>query len=295
MRKQRLMGLLFVMASSALYGLSPLIVTSLTECGAHYSNIMFFKGSIAAIELAVISRITKQRTRLSHTETKSMILMGGLRAATCFFLFGSYEWMATSLATSIHFTFPLFVTLICVIFFHDSIGLLEAFGLFMTMGGIGLFIWNAGNSHASGIGIVFAIASALLYAMYLVALKKCPTSEITPTVFSMYEMAFAAVFALICSALLGKMHFALTKEGWMIAAIGATLTACCVIFMKAGMSRISAQTASILCVLEPIVSIIAGVLIMHEVVSLKTAVGSALVIGATLVTCFQVKDATNIK
>ena len=79
MKKERVLGLLFVMASSALYGLSPLVVTSLTECGAHYSSIMLFKGGIAAAELALISLLTGQRMRLSRVENRSMILMGLLR------------------------------------------------------------------------------------------------------------------------------------------------------------------------------------------------------------------------
>ena len=65
--------------------------------------------------------------------------------------------------------------------------------------------------------------------------------------------------------------------------------------MKAGVARISAQQASILCVLEPIVSVLAGVLILHEIISIKVAIGSVLVIGATLVTCFQNKCAPDAK
>ena len=65
--------------------------------------------------------------------------------------------------------------------------------------------------------------------------------------------------------------------------------------MKAGVTRISAQPAPILCVLEPIVRVLAGVLILHETISIKVAIGSALVIGATLVTCFQSKCAPNAK
>lgn len=65
--------------------------------------------------------------------------------------------------------------------------------------------------------------------------------------------------------------------------------------MKAGVTRISAQPAPILCVLEPIVRVLAGVLILHEMISIKVAIGSALVIGATLVTCFQRKCAPDAK
>lgn len=42
--KPALLAMLFVVASSALYGLPPLIVTSLTDRGVHDSNIMFYKG-----------------------------------------------------------------------------------------------------------------------------------------------------------------------------------------------------------------------------------------------------------
>ena len=55
------------------------------------------------------------------------------------------------------------------------------------------------------------------------------------------------------------------------------------------MNRISAQEASILCVLEPIVSLVAGALILHEIISVKAAVGSALIIGAALAICFPAR------
>ena len=47
--------------------------------------------------------------------------------------------------------------------------------------------------------------------------------------------------------------------------------------------------------LEPIVSVLAGVLILHEMISIKVTIGSVLVIGATLVTCFQRKCAPDAK
>ena len=63
--------MLFVVASSALYGLPPLIVTSLTDRGAHDSNIMFYKGAPAAVELAVVSPMTRQRIRLTRIENRA--------------------------------------------------------------------------------------------------------------------------------------------------------------------------------------------------------------------------------
>jgi len=92
------------------------------------------------------------------------------------------------------------------------------------------------------------------------------------------------VFALVTSTMIGKMSFTLTPTGWLVAIAGATLTATCVIMMKIGIKEIDAQKASILCVLEPIVSVVAGALVIHEIVTMKTAVGVALVIGATVVT-----------
>lgn len=71
---------------------------------------------------------------------------------------------------------------------------------------------------------------------------------------------------------MGRLHVQLTAKGWLLAVLGATMLAACVILIKAGMNRISAQEASILCVLEPIVSLVAGALILHEIISVKAAV-----------------------
>lgn len=108
-------------------------------------------------------------------------------------------------------------------------------------------------------------------------------------VFALYEMACSAMFSCISSALMGRLHVQLTAKGWLLAVLGATMLAACVILIKAGMNRISAQEASILCVLEPIVSLVAGALILHEIISVKAAVGSALVIGAALAICFPAR------
>ena len=54
MQREQTEGFLLVMAASALYGLSPLFITSLSANGAHFSNVMFFKGGISALELAAL-------------------------------------------------------------------------------------------------------------------------------------------------------------------------------------------------------------------------------------------------
>lgn len=102
------------------------------------------------------------------------------------------------------------------------------------------------------------------------------------------------MFSCISSALMGHLHVQLTARGWLLAVLGATMLAACVILIKAGMNRISAQEASILCVLEPIVSLVAGALILHEIISVKAAVGSALVIGAALAICFPARTTAKI-
>ncbi len=168
--------------------------------------------------------------------------------------------------------------------FHGKPHASGVVSLIMTLTGIALFIWNASGSSASGLGILFAIISAVMYAAYLIALDKCEIEQIPPMVYAMYEMAYSAVFALISSTMIGKMRFVLTPTGWLVAWLGATLTAACVIMMKIGVKRIDAQQASILCVLEPIVSVIAGALVMHEIITLKTAVGIMLIIGASIIT-----------
>lgn len=289
MRHQRFMGLLFVMASSALYGISPLVVTSLVECGVHYSSVMFFKGGIAAIELLALACASRQRLRLSRDESVSLVLAGLLHAATSFFLYGSYERLATGLATALHFTYPLFVALFCFLLFRDRINLRGMVGVCMATAGTAFFIWNSAASQTSMTGLLMAVASAIVYALYLIVMKKFPAANVSSAVFALYEMACSAMFSCISSALMGHLHVQLTARGWLLAVLGATMLAACVILIKAGMNRISAQEASILCVLEPIVSLVAGALILHEIISVKAAVGSALVIGAALAICFPAR------
>ncbi len=291
-RKQRMLGFVCVMMSAGIYGISPLLVSSITNHGAHYSNVMFFKASIAALVFFLISRFGKIDLRISKADQIGSITLGGLRFFTSLFLYCSYTWISTGLATTLHFTFPLFVMLISLLVFHENPHFWGVLCIAISLIGMWLISGNSAN-HSDMTGVLCALISAVLYALYLITLNRGTITRLNPLVYSMYELLYAAVFSLIYSTVTGHMRFNLTSTGWLIALASAAMMGVCVILMKIGIVRIGSLKASLMCILEPIVSIIMGILFLHETMALQTGIGTLCVISAAVISVFSDQKGAN--
>ena len=83
----------------------------------------------------------------------------------------------------------------------------------------------------------------------------------------------------------GQWHTVLPGSflGWVYCfGFSIVINVCAVVMFQQGTFYIGGQKASILSTLEPITSIFVGALAFREVIGLRTAAGSALVIAASI-------------
>ena len=100
-----------------------------------------------------------------------------MSSVTPILLFHSYQYLPTSLATTIHFMYPTIVMLLCLVFFHDRFSKSKLLCLLLCF--VGIITLNASHQKVIGLGFLLALCSGLTWALYIVLMDKYDFSGMT--------------------------------------------------------------------------------------------------------------------
>ena len=105
--------------SSASFGLIPLFTIPAMREGMNFESILFYRFLFACLALGCILLLDKQSFHIKRKEIPSLMLLAFLYLMSAVFLFWGYKFMASGVATTIHFMYPVLTTLIMMIFFRE--------------------------------------------------------------------------------------------------------------------------------------------------------------------------------
>ena len=115
----KLNGFLYGLLSSASFGLIPLFTIPAMREGMNFESILFYRFLFACLALGCILLLDKQSFHIKRKEIPSLMLLAFLYLMSAVFLFWGYKFMASGVATTIHFMYPVLTTLIMMIFFRE--------------------------------------------------------------------------------------------------------------------------------------------------------------------------------
>ena len=108
----------------------------------------------------------------------------------------AYQNIASGVASTIHFMYPLVVAVVMMCFFRErgSVWTFAAIGM-SIVGAVLLSLGNVDFSHGdTTLGIVSATVSVVAYGGYIVGVRRSRAVEIDSTVLTCCVMAFGALF-----------------------------------------------------------------------------------------------------
>ena len=109
-------GFLYGLLSSASFGLIPLFTIPAMQAGMQFESILFYRFLFACMALGGILLINGQSFRISRRDIPSLLLLAILYLMSAVFLFWGYRFMASGVATTIHFMYPVPTTLVMMLF-----------------------------------------------------------------------------------------------------------------------------------------------------------------------------------
>ena len=120
----RIKGILYAAVSSSTFGLAPFFSITLLLAGFSAFEVLSYRWGVAAIVLTLFGWCSGCNFRLAKKDLLVVFLLSLLRATTSFSLLIAYQNIATGVASTIHFMYPLAVSLAMMFFFHEKKSLL---------------------------------------------------------------------------------------------------------------------------------------------------------------------------
>ena len=288
---RKINGIIYTVASSAAFGVMPILAKIAYKGGANAITVLFLRFFLAAVILLPYIVITKKNFKINKAQLKHIILLAVVGyTATAYTLFLSYNYISVGLATTMHFIYPVIVTVFAVILYKEKLYSSKILALVLSILGIYLLV-GGDNTTLSFMGVCFAIASGFFYAYYIVGVSHSEVNKIDTFVLTFYLSSIAALSFFIVGMINGQLSFNMNAYSFLASSgIALVSTVLALTMFLKGIKIIGPSSAAILSTLEPIVSIILGVVILKEKLSLTIVIGCVLILFSVVILTLGQRD-----
>lgn len=129
-------GFCYGIATSVTFGLIPLFTLPLMAKGMAFDSILFYRFLFATIALGIMLKVKKESFSIERKDIPLIILLGVFYTASAPFLFWGYNFMGSGMATTLHFTYPVFVTLLMLVLFREKASWMTWLAIVMAVFGV---------------------------------------------------------------------------------------------------------------------------------------------------------------
>ena len=255
------------MATSVTFGLIPLFTLPLMGKGMVYDSILFYRFLFASMALAAVMLLKKETFRIDLRDLPVFILLAFFYTFSSLFLLCGYGYMGAGVATTLHFTYPVFVTLLMFFLFREKTGWLTWLAIALAVCGVALLSLPESGLSADVKGIIIVLLSAVAYGSYIVGVNKSRVRNMNSRKLAFYVFVFTTVIFGIRNLVTGNLQLPPDPVSYLVLAvqnIGGTLT-------------------SVLGALEPLTAVCIGALVFGEDFTLREGFGILMVLTAVTV------------
>lgn len=290
-KSQMLKGYFYSVLSAVIYGSMPLMATHIYADGVNSVSLVLFRSLFALPLMALLGFKQAKTLKVPKKSLPQICLIAVVGCClTPMLLLSSYKFIASSTATVFHFIYPAIVLLLGILFMKHRLQLKTLLCVVICIAGISLFYTPGQPLDLRG--STLAIVSGISCAVYICLLSGFKYKEIPIFLFTFYVILISSALLFIFCIATGNLTLPKSALGWLLCILFANLiTVGAVVTLQIGTFIIGGERASILSTLEPITSIIIGLLFLNESITPLAGCGAALVIlSSVLIAFFDMKN-----
>ncbi len=277
--RRRLLGIALVLLSAVAFGSTSIFADLAFRDGADEFTVLLIRFAIAAA--ALLAMMALRRQPLPPRRVVLGLLLLGIvgRAGQGITYFSALELAPAGLVALLLYLYPALVTLLAVVFLKERLTRGKALALLVALAGTAL---AAGpSSGGQPLGVVLGLATAVIYAVYIVAsshaTRKAPALTAAALIVAGTVLPYAGIVA-ARGATLPR-----TAVGWgAIVAMALFSTVVGTVTFFAGLARVGPTNTSILSTFEPAWTVLLAALVLDERLSLVQLLGGTLILAAVL-------------
>ena len=282
---RRVIGLLCGIVAGISYGTNPLFAKPLLESGVPVVVMLFFRYALSASLLGIWMLLNGEKLSTSRRELGLLVVLGLLFAGSSIFLFASYKFIPSGLATTLVYLYPVFVALIMV-FLHFYPSWQTWLSIVATFGGILLLSSSSQGADIQLPGIFLAVLSALSYAHYLIIVNRSSRiKNVSERTITFYALATGTVLFFILRLIQGGslVEGVDTPADWAnLVGLAIVPTILSLLTLAVSSRFIGPTKTSILGVFEPLTAILIGTALFGEPLTWNMGLGIAICVAAVV-------------
>lgn len=235
---------------------------------------VFFATFFLSLVLIYVKQGIKLRKKRDYF---FMALMGLTLAVHWVAFFQAIQVSTVAIGLLTFSTFPVFVTFLEPIFFRERLGLKDILVAFIAVLGVGLVIEGFEIRNSMTLGAIWGIVSGFTFALLSIMNRKY-VKEYSSIVVAFYQDSIATV-VLFPFLFVAAPVFRLT-DIFLLFILGVVFTGLAHTLFIKGLSNVKAQKASIIASLEPVYGIVAAILLLGAIPTLRVVIGGVIILGA---------------
>ena len=277
-------GIAYAALSSSTFGLAPLFTVTLLRDGFSPFEVLTYRWGVASAALLLFGLATGRRLRIARRDFGVVFLLSLFRAGCSLSLVFAYANIATGVASTIHFLYPLAVALAMTLFFRERCSRRLFTAIAVSLAGAALL--SSGDIRSNGgdatFGIAAAFFSVISYAGYIIGVRKSRAAQVESTTLTLLVMAIGAALFAATGSLTSGLHWVDDSRTWgNILGLAIPATAVSNIALVKAIKAIGPTLTSILGAMEPLTAVLIGVLHFGEPFTAAGIAGVELVRAAS--------------
>lgn len=274
-------GFLYGIVASSTFGLLPLFTLPVMGEGLTTFSILSYRMLFASILVAVLMLIGRVSFVTSLKELRWFAVLGFLYYGSAALLFQAYGGMASGLATTLHFMYPVSVTVIMALVYKQRPSVVTICAIILSLVGVALLCLRESSTGVSSLLSVFLVLlSGVCYAVYLVLVSTVKRiNQQNSQKLTFYVLMFSGAFFMLSTLQGGGLQIIPSASAGINLLLMATLpTLLSNLALVRSVKNIGSTLTSVLGAMEPLTAIIVGILVFDESLRGLMVVGIILIL-----------------
>jgi len=283
-----------IVLSSCAFGSLSTLTVFITRAGMPLLPAMLWRYLVAAAILFVALH-RQHGLIIARKDAFRLILIGGIGQSTITFLsLHALNYLPVGPLAFLFYTYPAWVALISALLGREDLTVSRIVALAIAMTGIVVMVGLPGSGSLNKLGVILALGTAILYALYLPVLHRAQEG-VPAFVSSFYLIAGVFIAFLLASTLTREVQLPQTLSLWsyvILLAVWSTIVAFA--SLVAGLRVLGPVRTSIVATIEPFWTAVLGSVLLGEIVTRNTIAGGMLIATAVVILQVTAREAATI-
>jgi len=272
---------LLIILSALSFGSISVLTVLITAAGVPLLTAMAWRYVLGVVLLGAVARPRQLRSIPKQRVIQLLVIGGCGQALITYLSLHALEYIPVGPLAFLFYTYPAWVALLAAIRRTEKLTTVRVIALTLALAGVTIMV-GAPTEKLNPIGVMLALASALLYSAYLPALEH--VQEGVPAVVATIILIAGAAIAFIMAALLtGELFLPAGVAVWSsIFVLALVSTVIAFLTLIKGLAVLGPVRTAIVATVEPFFTATLGVLVLGNQLSTATLTGGILIAAAVL-------------